>query len=214
MIDRGCPDHFDQFFIQLHLADAHPMADHQKHLQDFGDLLLCQQINLQIELISLVGFVLHPVLLHEDEGAQQNSLHRNRHGKENERIGIELGNPWNEPGIDQKPGGKPKNMKNDESDASRKSGNRVGYPIKKVSLLFEMSFYFGSTLNIGFHRIVLWRLELRYILSMRQEPSVPTALSHSCSNFHNQKTIGSGAFVKRTPSNGPSAFLTSNVKTL
>src|SRR5947208_16945528 len=64
--------------LHLRLAclriEPHMVANGPEHLEHLRDFLLGKQVDLQIELIAMIGSPGHPVLFHEDESSQQNAF--------------------------------------------------------------------------------------------------------------------------------------------
>jgi len=59
------------FAVLRNLLESELIAYHSLHLQHFGDLLFRQEIDLQIQVIAMLGALAHAVLFHQDRCGQQ-----------------------------------------------------------------------------------------------------------------------------------------------
>jgi len=62
-VDSGDFAHLDYLPVDVPIGDSELPANEPLQLQHFGDFLFGEQINLEIEVATVVGALTHPVLL-------------------------------------------------------------------------------------------------------------------------------------------------------
>jgi len=92
-VDRGVVGHLLEFLVAFSIGYIEFAADSLEQLKSFRDLFLREQIDPEVEVIAGIAALLHSILLHEHEGAEQNALDRDGHGEQDERVRIEV---WEE----------------------------------------------------------------------------------------------------------------------
>jgi hypothetical protein len=85
--------------------------------------LLCQQIDLQIEMSPLVGLARPSVLRHQHEYRQEDRFERDHEREGAERIGVEWLEAKKMAGVDHQPSREPAQMDESKGSASRRLGD-------------------------------------------------------------------------------------------
>jgi len=103
-------------------------------------------------VIARVATLLHPILLHQDEGAEQNALDGDDHGEQDEGVGIEVRKERKNLAVDEKPADEDHHVNDDEPDTSAEAADYVGDEVLRRAALLEAPFEIGDGADIGFDR--------------------------------------------------------------
>jgi len=95
---------------------------------EFGDLMLGEKIDLDIEIRTSISRCRHPVLADQHEGREEYRLYRSHHRQNHERR-IKLGNKAYETEIQNDPGTKQNQVQVNKCHASGEAGNGCREPV-------------------------------------------------------------------------------------
>lgn len=135
----------------LRFSDLKPLAYSAKKLKSLCDLLLGEQIDLQIEMIPGVAALLHPVLLHENEGAKQHAFDGDDHGEQDKWVRIEMGKERKHLAVDEKPGCEDYYVNHDKPGTSAEAADHIRDEVFGRTALLEALFEVGNSADVGFY---------------------------------------------------------------
>src|SRR5438067_5096588 len=101
------------------------LADAFKQLKCLGCLLLGQQIDLQRQLLTLLGSFTFTVLLHQHKCGKENGLNRYSHAEEDKGIRVKWRHGRYDLAIHQEPKGEHSQVEYDERHTSGKSADGI-----------------------------------------------------------------------------------------
>src|SRR5690349_8594317 len=93
----------------------------------------------------------HAVLLHQDEGGEEDRLEIDQNTEEHERIAVELGSPGD--GIPKHPAAEYQDVDGHKGGGSAKSADGVGDAIREGPAVGELLLHFADRLDILADRI-------------------------------------------------------------
>lgn len=149
-----------EFVIELGLLDVEAFADCPEELERLGCLLLGEQIDLEIEVIAGIAALLHAVLLHENEGAEENALYRDDHGQEDERIRIEAAAEREDAGVDEEPQGEDGGVNGNEPEAAGEASDEIGEEVGEGATPFEVALQLCDGLDVCTYGVGGWHSTL------------------------------------------------------
>ncbi len=150
-VDRGVVYHLAKLRVRLRFLNLEVLADGAQQLQGFGDLLLREQIDLEVELVADVDALLHPVLFHQDEGAKQDAFDGHNHGEQDEGVGIEPRDAGDNACVDEKPGQEPYQVQKDEGHGAGEAADQIGDPVYEGATVLQGGFHFGDRGDVVAH---------------------------------------------------------------
>ena len=92
---------------------------------------------------------LHAVLLHKDEGAEENAFDGYDHGQEDEGIRVEAPHEGDYAGVDQEPQGEDDGVDGDEPQASTEAAYQVRDDVGDRAVTLKAALQFGYGANVG-----------------------------------------------------------------
>ncbi len=137
-------------------VDACALSEEALHLEDGGEFLFGEQIDLQIEMGALVGLLRHMPLGHQDEARQHDRLERDRERQQTERVPIE-GGVTNR--VHPHPHREPQDVRRDENRAAGKTAHAVDQTLQNGASVARLPLEAHDGLNIrelrsrGAHRV-------------------------------------------------------------
>ena len=141
--------HLGELFVGCGFFDFEAFADELQQLQGLCGFFFRQEIDLEVEMGAGIGFAGHAVLLHEDEGAEQDAFDRNDHGEQDEGVRIKGSDDGQDAGIDEEPEQEPNGVEADEKHGAGKVCDEVGDALGKGAVTFGVPLERGDGADVG-----------------------------------------------------------------